>query len=123
MLNRHFNRVRRLFGRSYWSLSAYIKSRVGNAVDYVRRFEAAAVERARHAGMDGVVCGHIHVGNVRAIDGLLYANSGDWVENCTALVEDAAGQIRLLHWARDSVYMLPALDEAAEVAVSEGMAG
>lgn len=123
MLNRHFNRVRRLFGRSYWSLSAYIKSRVGNAVDYVRRFEAAAVERARHAGMDGVVCGHIHVGNVRAIDGLLYANSGDWVENCTALVEDAAGQIRLLHWARDSVYLLPALDEAAEVAVSEGMAG
>jgi UDP-2,3-diacylglucosamine pyrophosphatase LpxH len=108
MLNRHHNRLRRLCGRPYWSLSASIKGRVGNAVDYVRRFEGAAVERARHAGMDGVVCGHIHVGKVRDIDGLLYANSGDWIENCTALVEDATGEIRLLHWARDSVFLLPA---------------
>jgi UDP-2,3-diacylglucosamine pyrophosphatase LpxH len=121
MLNRHCNRLRRLCGLPYWSLSAYIKGRMGKAVDYVRRFEEAAVERARHAGMDGVVCGHIHVGRVCEIGGMLYANSGDWVENCTALVEDAAGAIRLLHWARDSVHLLPGQEDApAEVAVREG---
>ncbi|MBK9131414.1 MAG: UDP-2,3-diacylglucosamine diphosphatase [Gammaproteobacteria bacterium] len=122
-LNRYCDRLRRLFGRPYWSLSAYIKSRVGNAVDYVRRFEAAAAERARHAGLDGVVCGHIHVGKVRDIDGLLYANSGDWVENCTALIEEPSGEIRLLHWARDSFFLLPAEGEAAEPALLERMAG
>jgi UDP-2,3-diacylglucosamine pyrophosphatase LpxH len=120
MLNRHCNRLRRLCGLPYWSLSASIKGRVGNAVEYVRRFEAAAVERARHAGLDGVVCGHIHVGKVRDIEGMLYANSGDWVENCTALVEDAAGEIRLLHWARDSVFLLPpAEDTGVKVAAGD----
>jgi len=46
-----------------------------------------------------VVCGHIHVGRVREIDGLLYANCGDWVESCTALVEHDDGKIELLHWS------------------------
>ena len=125
MLNRYYNRLRRLCGRPYWSLSAYIKGRVGNAVEYVRRFEAAAVERARHAGFDGVVCGHIHVGRVRTLDGLLYANCGDWVENCTALVEDAAGDICLLHWARDSVFLLPesAAQEGDAITAREQVAG
>lgn len=107
MLNRQCNRLRRLCGLPYWSLAAYLKGRVGNAVDYVCRFEEAAIDRARHAGLDGVVCGHIHVGKVRDIGGLFYANCGDWVENCTALAEDASGAIRLLHWARDSVFLLP----------------
>jgi hypothetical protein len=72
--------------------------------------------------MDGVVCGHIHVGRVREIGGLLYANSGDWVENCTALAEEASGAIRLLHWARDSVHLLPEQEDTpAEIAVREGV--
>ncbi|MCC6207251.1 MAG: UDP-2,3-diacylglucosamine diphosphatase [Gammaproteobacteria bacterium] len=122
-LNRYCDRIRRLFGHPYWSLSAYIKGRVGKAVEYVRRFEVAAAERARHAGLDGVVCGHIHVGKVRDIDGLLYANSGDWVENCTALIEETTGEIRLLHWARDSFFLISAEEETVEIALGERVIG
>ncbi len=113
-LNRAYNRIRRALGLPYWSLCSHIKSRFGNAMAYVRRFEEAAVARARQLGVDGVICGHIHVPRIEWIDDLLYANSGDWVENCTALVEENSGHIGLLHWARDSMYLIPQ-DEAAPV--------
>jgi UDP-2,3-diacylglucosamine pyrophosphatase LpxH len=48
--------------------------------------------------VDGVVCGHIHHAEIREIDGILYCNDGDWVESCTSLVEQADGQLELLHW-------------------------
>ena len=51
-------------------------------------------------GFDGIVCGHIHQPHMRRVDGLLYCNDGDWVENCTALVETPEGQLELLHWPR-----------------------
>jgi UDP-2,3-diacylglucosamine pyrophosphatase LpxH len=53
---------------------------------------------AREAGADGVVCGHIHRADFTEIDGLTYCNDGDWVESCTALVEDVAGELSLVHW-------------------------
>lgn len=105
-LNHYYNRLRRSVGLPYWSLCSYIKGRVGNAMAYVRRFEQAAVDRTRHLGLDGIVCGHIHVANVAMIEGRLYANCGDWVENCTAVVEEADGALRLLHWARDSAFLV-----------------
>jgi predicted phosphodiesterase len=53
---------------------------------------------ARAAGVDGVVCGHIHRADLTTIDGLTYCNDGDWVESCTALVENATGELSLLNW-------------------------
>ena len=53
----------------------------------------------RRAALDGVVCGHIHHATIRRIGGVLYLNDGDWVESCTALVEDARGNLEILHWA------------------------
>jgi UDP-2,3-diacylglucosamine pyrophosphatase LpxH len=46
--------------------------------------------------MDGVVCGHIHKTEMRSIGGVLYCNTGDWVESCTALVEQHDGRLELL---------------------------
>lgn len=115
-LNHHYNRLRRAFGLPYWSLCAYIKGRLGNAMAYVRRFELAAVDRARHLGLDGIVCGHIHVANMTEIDGRLYVNCGDWVENCTAVVEEADGTMGLLHWARDSAFVLGGAESVPEPA-------
>ena len=98
--NTLFNRVRRRLGFGYWSLSAFVKTRVKNALQFVENFEAAVAEEARRRGVDGVICGHIHKAEMRTIDGVLYINDGDWVESCTALVEHPDGRLELLDWAR-----------------------
>lgn len=98
-LNRHVNSLRARLGLPYWSLSKYLKLKVKRAVSYVSDFEEALAREARRRGVDGVVCGHIHHAELRDIDGVLYANDGDWVESLTALVEHADGRLEILDWA------------------------
>ncbi len=98
-INYWFNLARRRFGYPYWSLSAYLKNKVKNAVEYVSRFEAAVAEGAARRGVDGVVCGHVHKAEIRRMGDVLYCNDGDWVESCTALVEHFDGRLEILHWA------------------------
>jgi UDP-2,3-diacylglucosamine pyrophosphatase LpxH len=95
MLTRALNSLRRPLGLRRWSLVTWIKSRVGKAVDYVRRFEDAAAHSAAARGLDGVICGHIHRPQIAQRQGVLYCNDGDWVEHCTALIEDRNGELRL----------------------------
>ena len=94
-MNRVVNRVRRTFGFTYWSLATYLKSKVGSAGKYVQLFEEAAAHAAQRRGLDGIICGHIHRPANRELHGVRYCNTGDWVENCSALVEDRAGELRL----------------------------
>ena len=98
-INNHFNRVRRLFGYDYWSLSAFLKLKVKNAVQYIGKFADALSDEARRRGVDGVVCGHIHHAEIRTVGGVLYCNDGDWVESCTALVEHFDGRLAIVNWA------------------------
>jgi len=98
-INFWFNFARRRLGYPYWSLSAWLKGKVKNAVEYVSRFETAVSEAAAKRGVDGVVCGHIHKAEIRPMGGVLYCNDGDWVESCTALVEHFDGRLEILHWA------------------------
>jgi len=98
-VNTWFNLFRRRLGLGYWSLSAYLKFKVKNAVQFIDRFERTIAEEARRRGVDGVVCGHIHHAEIRMIDEILYINDGDWVESCTALVEHADGRLEILRWA------------------------
>jgi UDP-2,3-diacylglucosamine pyrophosphatase LpxH len=98
-LNRALNGLRRLRGRGYWSLASFIKERIGNAVEYVRRFETAAAETARARGFDGIVCGHIHRPQLEERAGVLYCNDGDWVDSCSAIIERRTGALELWHWA------------------------
>lgn len=106
-MNRHFNRIRRLLGYDYWSLASYLKQRVKNAVRYISSFEQAVAHEVRRRGVDGVVCGHIHRAEIREIDGMLYCNDGDWVESCTALIEDRNGRLSIWNWAQDGASDLP----------------
>ena len=98
-MNRHLNSLRARLGLPYWSLSKYLKLKVKRAVSYVGDFEAALAREARKRGAHGVVCGHIHHAELRQIDGILYANDGDWVESLTALVEHADGRLELIDWS------------------------
>jgi UDP-2,3-diacylglucosamine pyrophosphatase LpxH len=73
--------------------------RVKNAVSFIGKYEEAVARAALDRGVDGVVCGHIHHAEIRDIDGVTYYNDGDWVESCTALVEDKFGQMSIVDWA------------------------
>lgn len=99
-LNGLLNRVRKLRGLPYYSLSAKIKKRVKNAVQFISSFEQAVAHAAVERGADGVVCGHIHTAEIRQIGNVTYYNDGDWVESCTALVEHSDGRMEILDWAR-----------------------
>ena len=97
-----FNAVRRQFDMPYWSLSAYLKRRVKNAVQFVCNYEEALAHEATSRGFDGVVCGHIHSAEIRQIGEITYYNDGDWVESCTALAEDFSGQISIVDWSSEA---------------------
>lgn len=97
-----FNAVRRRLRMPYWSLSAHLKRKVKNAVQYVCSFEEAVTREAEERGFDGIVCGHIHCAEIRRIGDITYYNDGDWVESCTALAEDADGHIHIIDWARET---------------------
>ena len=96
--NSHLNSMRARLGLPYWSLSRYLKLKVKRAVSYVSDFETAVAREARRLGVQGVVCGHIHHAEMRDIDGVLYANDGDWVESLTALVEHGDGRLEIVDW-------------------------
>jgi UDP-2,3-diacylglucosamine pyrophosphatase LpxH len=92
-------RARKALGLPYWSLSAWLKHKVKNAVEYISRYEECVAAETKKRGLDGVVCGHIHHAEIRMIGDVLYLNDGDWVESCSALVEDARGHMEILRWA------------------------
>jgi UDP-2,3-diacylglucosamine pyrophosphatase LpxH len=77
------------FGKEKYSFSKRIKNSVKKAVKYISDFENTAAELAIDQGFDYVICGHIHQPQMREISNkkgkVTYFNSGDWIENLTAL--------------------------------------
>ena len=98
-LNPTINFVRRLFGREYWSLSAYAKKRVKESVSFIGEFEKAIVRYAERHDVEAVLCGHIHNAAIRQIGSVTYYNCGDWVETCSALIENERGEIELVNFS------------------------
>ncbi len=103
LYNHRVNDLRRLFGMPYRPQTEKLKSSVGTSARFIQRFETVASTQAREQGYDGVICGHIHRANLCRIDGTFYANTGDWVESCSALVETRAGEMQLLRWPHAAV--------------------
>lgn len=101
--NHLINQVSLALGKGRISLSKKVKESVKSAVKFINHFEETAAEIAIRNGFDFVVCGHIHQPANRIVktdDGeVTYLNSGDWVENCTAL-EYNQGEWRI-HWQEE----------------------
>jgi UDP-2,3-diacylglucosamine pyrophosphatase LpxH len=110
-VNTYVNTVRRKLGFSYWSLSAWAKLKVKNAVNFIGTFEEAVAREAREHEADGVICGHIHYAAMHQDFGVHYYNCGDWVESCTALAEHHDGSFEIIRWTGRS---MEAWREAAE---------
>ena len=108
--------VRRRLGWSgYWSLAGYAKGKIKTAVSFIFDFEASVIRAARERGVDGVVCGHIHSAVIRQVDGICYSNCGDWVDSCTAIVEDFDGRLSLVNWSQLAATTTAAVSATADV--------
>ncbi|MFL2676477.1 MAG: UDP-2,3-diacylglucosamine diphosphatase [Alphaproteobacteria bacterium] len=99
-LNNTFNKIRKFLNLPYWSLSQFIKLKVKKAVSFVTAFENVMVMEAKRKGYDGVVCGHIHKAELKDVNGIIYANDGDWVESLTALAENHDGSLEIIDWSK-----------------------
>jgi len=104
-LNRLINKLRVAMGMSRMSFAKKIKYRVKEAVKFITDFEDTAIKLAAGEGYDYVICGHIHRPQMRAetIEDkrVTYLNSGDWVENLTALE---------YQWGRWTIYEYDEMD-------------
>ncbi|AGY91606.1 hypothetical protein SPICUR_03050 [Spiribacter curvatus] len=116
--NHWVNRVRQFFNRPYWSLAAHLKQRTKNVMRYIANYEEALIHEAQEAGVDGLVCGHIHHAEIVDQRGVLYCNDGDWVESCTALVESYNGHLSLLRWSDVRETLSTASSKAGEEQVA-----
>lgn len=104
LINAFVNFILKALGRGRISLSKKVKDSVKQAVKFINDFEKTAADIAIANGYDYVVCGHIHHPEIKQIKTdhgeVTYLNSGDWVENLTALEYDQ-GQWRIYRYAED----------------------
>jgi UDP-2,3-diacylglucosamine pyrophosphatase LpxH len=103
-LNLFINRIRRRLGFGYWSFSSYLKMKAKKAVQYIGEFENAMVMTAGKHRVHGVICGHIHRAEIKNVRGLEYMNCGDWVESCSALVEEMDGTFKIINHYENTIH-------------------
>ena len=99
-LGRWVNKIRSIFKLPYWSLSSYLKYTVKESVNFIGDYEETLSNYVKGKKLDGIICGHIHHANIRDIGGIRYMNCGDWVESCTALVENYDGTFEIIKWSK-----------------------
>ena len=106
LINRMVNWISLKMGRGKISLSKKVKNSVKSAVKFVNNFEDTVCHIAAENNYDYVICGHIHHPEIKGVDTrhghVTYMNSGDWIENLTAL-EYQDGQWRLYNYNEDPI--------------------
>ncbi|WP_339711617.1 UDP-2,3-diacylglucosamine diphosphatase [uncultured Kriegella sp.] len=106
LLNRAVNFISKKMGKGPVSMSKRIKNGVKSAIKFISDFERIAADIAIEKEFDYVVCGHIHQPEIKSIvtekGAVVYLNSGDWVENLTAL-EYHKGRWSLYQYEQDII--------------------
>lgn len=122
LLNRGINLISASLGYGKISLSKKIKDSVKSAIRFVDDFEQTAIDLALENGYDYVICGHIHRPAIRKVVSgkgeVVYMNSGDWIENLTAL-EYNEGAWRLFRYEQDFVDDMPESDDLQDAEAFE----
>ena len=115
--NRWGNRLR---GKKHdpYAFCGAIKRRVKRLVKHVSEFEGQLVDDARASDCDGIICGHIHAPRIMEIEDVAYLNTGDWVENCSALVEYEDGGFDLIRRDGALIDRLASRPQPVELAAS-----
>lgn len=84
-INNWYNSFREWQNLPYHSISKIIKENVKEALSFVNNFEQNSCDYAKKKNCSAVICGHIHIPTIKQYNGISYMNSGDWVENFSAL--------------------------------------
>jgi UDP-2,3-diacylglucosamine pyrophosphatase LpxH len=79
------------------SLACRVKRRLRALGSHLTHFRTQVARHARCRGFHGVICGHIHQPELLQLEGLVWCNTGDWIENCTAVIEHHCGSLELIH--------------------------
>ncbi|WP_082116263.1 UDP-2,3-diacylglucosamine diphosphatase [Hymenobacter terrenus] len=120
LINRFVNYGLEKLGRPRVALSKLVKERVKTAVAAVSNFEETAAAIAADEGYRYVACGHIHQPEIKALSTakgeVIYLNSGDWVENLTALEYTPEAGWQLYYYNEDPVMQQISEDHAADAA-------
>jgi UDP-2,3-diacylglucosamine pyrophosphatase LpxH len=115
--------VRRKLGRSgYWSLAGYAKRKVKTALQFIFDFEHRPCTMPGSAAWTGWSAGTSIGRAIKEIDGLTYANCGDWVDSCTAIVEHFDGRLELVDWDGVSIQAPANVVDGLEDALAPGRA-
>lgn len=93
-INKVYNRVRKILGLDYWSLSAYLKSKVKNAISFINDFKILSLKKVEEQGCKSIMIGHIHTPALEKGQ-FNYYNTGDFCESCSYLIENVSGEIEL----------------------------
>ena len=121
-LNRMINWLLKKMGREKFSLAKRIKDGVKGAIKYIHDFERTAIELAIENGYDYVICGHIHKPKKEIVETkegrCMYLNSGDWIENLTAL-EYSFKRWKIYQYNQDKLSAFYADEELKEMDMNE----
>lgn len=117
-LNQRVNDWRRYFKLRGLPLAAMVKKRVKAAVTFVSDFETNLVNHARDLNCQGVVCGHIHTPAIDQRGDVMYCNTGDWIENATALVEYEDGRLEIVDMQHAETAV--SIEDSSEFVLEQG---
>ncbi len=91
-INKYYNRLRKLFGFQYWSLSSYLKTKVKNVIKFITEYKNMSENKLKEVGCDSIMIGHTHTPEIEIGN---YYNTGDFCESCSYIVETLDGLIEL----------------------------
>jgi len=91
-INKYYNKIRKIFGFQYWSLSAYLKTRVKNAIKFISEYKNMSEARLKEVKCDSILIGHTHTPEIELGK---YYNTGDFCESCSYIIENLNGDIEL----------------------------
>jgi UDP-2,3-diacylglucosamine pyrophosphatase LpxH len=93
-INKFYNKIRRIFGLNYWSLSAYLKTRVKNVIKFISEYKKLSTEKLEELNCDSIMIGHTHTPDC---ENGRYYNTGDFCETCSYIIETEDGEIKLCY--------------------------
>ena len=96
-INRAYNKIRKSLGMKRSSLITPMKKLAKILIWGEKKLDKKFYQKAIDQKCDGIICGHLHTAEKRKLWDIHYLNSGDWMENCSALAEDNKGNRKILY--------------------------